>query len=188
VNASAQSGDATARARSRRRHRAAVARQLMARAPHALDAIDWEALDVAPAWLAWEAPQLEALQIQVGALALAPQLRLWIDTARLGAAAHALGARLLHALLALPEGEMLPRDVMPAPRIERADQVAPSLRACGAGVLLAALPSAALRQAAAATMTPAQPSPMAGALARSLVARAMQLTAQLAPAQRQETA
>lgn len=165
-----------------------MAQQLLDGAPHALDAIDWEALDGAPEWLAWDAARLQALQLQVGALVLAPQLRLWIDTARLAAAARALGAPLLHALLALPDGEMLPRDAMPAPRIERAEQVAPSLRGCGAGVLLAALPASALRRAAALLMTPTQPSTMAGALARSLVARAMQLAAQLAPTQQQETA
>jgi len=55
-------------------------------------------------------------------------------------------------------------------------------------VLLAALPSGELRQAAALLLTPTRPSPMAGALARSLVARAMQLAAQLAPSDEQEVA
>ncbi|HEX6018727.1 MAG TPA: hypothetical protein VFZ28_11555 [Burkholderiaceae bacterium] len=188
MNASAHSGAAVARASSRRRQRAALARQLIERAPHALDSVDWDTLDDAPEWMAWDAARLDALQQQVGALMLAPELRLWIDAARIAAATRALGAPLLHGLMALPDAEMLPRDVAPAPRIERADQVAPSLCTCGAGVLLAALPSGSLRQAAALLLTPTQPSPMAGALARSLVARAMQLAARLAPRQQQETA
>jgi len=166
-----------ARAGARRRQRARLAEQLIARAPHAIHALDWDALDAAPEWMAWSAAPLEALQLQVGALVLAPDIRLWIDAPRLSAAERALGSPLLHALLALPDGEMLPRDVTPAPRIERAEQVAPSLRACGAGVLLAAVPAGALRQAATLLLTPTRPSPMAGALARSLVARAAQLAA-----------
>lgn len=188
MNTSASSSAPVARASVRRRQRAAVAQQLIARAPHAVDAIDWDTLDAAPEWMAWTGDRLEALQQQVGAIVLAPQLRLWIDAPRLTAATRALGAPLLLALLALPDGEMLPRDVTPSPRIERADQVAPSLGACGAGVLLAALPSGELRQAAALLLTPTRPSPMAGALARSLVARAIQLAAQLAPARDQEVA
>jgi len=181
VSTTASSGAAPQRARARRRQRAAVAAQLIARAPHAVGAIDWETLDGAPEWMACDAERLEALQHQVGALVLAPELRLWIVAPRLSAAQRALGSPLLHALLALPEGEMLPRDVTPAPRIERAQQVAPSLRACGASVLLAALPSGELRQAAALLLAPTRPSPMAGALARSLVVRAQQLAAQLSP-------
>jgi hypothetical protein len=188
VNTSASSGATLARASARRRQRAAVAEQLIARAPHAVDSIDWDTLDGAPEWMAWEASRLEALQQQVGALVLAPELRLWIDAPRLGAALRALGAPVLRALLALPDGEMLPRDVTPAPRIERADQVAPSLRTCGASVLLASLPSGELRQAAALLLAPTRPSPMAGALARSLVVRAMQIAGRPLASKAQETA
>lgn len=184
----ASSSATSARAGVRRRQRAAVAEQLIARAPHAVDAIDWDTLDGAPEWMAWGAEPLAALQHQVGALVLAPEMRLWIDAPRLAAATRVLGAPLLQALLALPDGEMLPRDVTPAPRIERADHVAPSLRACGASVLLASLSGGELRQAAALLLTPTRPSPMAGALARSLVVRAMQLAAQLAPSNPREVA
>src|SRR6185503_3202786 len=68
VNTSASSGATLARASARRRQRAAVAEQLIARAPHAVDSIDWDTLDGAPEWMAWEASRLEALQQQVGAL------------------------------------------------------------------------------------------------------------------------
>ena len=188
MTTSASSSATLARAAVRRRQRAAVAEQLVARAPHVVDTIDWDSLDSAPEWMAWGAEPLEALQQQTGALVLAPELRLWIDAPRLTAAMRALGTPLLHALLALPDGEMLPRDVTPAPRIESADQVVPSLRACGASVLLAALASGALRQAAALLLTPTRPSPMAGALARSLVARAIQLAGLLAPSNPREVA
>ncbi|MCC7285549.1 MAG: hypothetical protein IT503_05150 [Burkholderiaceae bacterium] len=187
MSAEASCSAAASCAAARRRQRAALAQQLIERAPHAVGAVDWDTLDEAADWMAWDSARLDALQQQVGALVMAPQLRLWIDAARLGAASRALGTALLRALLALPDGDMLPRDVTPAPRIERADQVAPALRACGAGVLLAALPSAALRQAAALLLTPTQPSPMAGALARSLVARAMQLATQLTPTEQEPT-
>lgn len=188
MSTSAAPSAGLARASLRRRQRAAVAEQLIARAPHAVDTIDWDVLDGAPEWLAWDGERLEALQHLVGALMLAPELRLWIDAPRLAAATRAIGAPQLQALLTLPGDEMLPRDVIPAPRIERADQVAPALRACGASVLLAALHPGALRQAAALLLAPTRPSPMAGALARSLVARAMQLGAQLAPSNDQEVA
>lgn len=188
MSTSASTSANWARASVRRRQRAAVAEQLIARVPHAVEAIDWNALDGAPEWMAWDAERLEALQHRVGALVLAPELRLWIDAPRLAAATRALGAPMLHALLALPDGEMLPRDVTPAPHIVRADQVAQSLRACGASVLLAALPSAELRQATSLLLTPTRPSPMAGALARSLVARTIQLAAQLASTNPREVA
>ena len=188
MTTSTSSSAVVARAGVRRRHRAAVAAQLIARAPHVVDAIDWDTLDAAPEWMAWDAERLEALQLQVGALLLAPELRLWIDAPRLGAAARALGGPLLQALLSLPDGEVLPRDVAPAPRIDRAEQVVPSLRACGAGVLLAALASGELRQAATTLLTPGRPSMMAGALARSLAAHATQLAAQFAPSNVPEVA
>ena len=174
-----------ARASVRRRHRAAVAEQLMARAPQMVEALDWTGLDAAPEWLGWTPERLDALQLQVGGLLLAPELRLWIDAPRLAAAARALGALTLHALLALRNGEVLPRDVATTPQIERAEQVAPALRAAGASVLLATLPSGELRQAAALLLTPVRPSPMAGALARSLVTHALQL-AQTAASNGQE--
>ncbi|HEU5296752.1 MAG TPA: hypothetical protein VFU71_18365 [Burkholderiaceae bacterium] len=177
-----------ARASVRRRRRAAVAEQLIARAPHAVDTLDWDALNGAPEWMGWGPEPLDALQLQVGALMLAPELRLWIDAPRLAAAMRALGAPMLRALLALPDSEVLPRDVAPAPHIERAEQVAPALRACGAAVLLAALAAGELRQAATLLLTPARPSSMASALARSLVARATHLAAQLAAPNAQEVA
>ncbi len=164
------------RARDRRRHRAAVAAQLMARSPETAATLDWPALDAAPDWMTWPEPRVSTLQARVGALLCAPELRLWIDTPRLAAAARTLGAGFLHALLALPDRQVLPRDVARCPRIDRADQVALLLRAAGAGVLLASLPSG-LRPAAATMVTPSPPSPMAAALASSLVARAQLLAA-----------
>ena len=176
--ATAREGTAP-RARDRRRQRADVAARLMARAPEAAAALDWYALDAAPDWMAWPEPRLAALQAQVGALLCAPELRMWIDAPRLAAAAHALGAAYLRALLALPDAQVLPRDVACYPRVARADEVATLLRAAGAGVLLASLPSGALRLAAAAVLALSPPSPMASALAQSLVKRAQLLAAQI---------
>jgi hypothetical protein len=174
---------ADARARQRRRQRAAVGERLMAHAPAAAAELDWDALDAAPDWLAWPEAQALALQYRVGALLCAPTIRLWIDAPRLAATARAVGAEYLQALLSLPDQQVLPRDLADCPRIDRPEQVAPLLRAAGAAVMLAALPAGPLRRAVASTLAPITASPMAGALAESLVARAQRLAAQpVAPA------
>jgi hypothetical protein len=95
-----------------------------------------------------------------------------------------VGADYLQALLSLPDQQVLPRDLADCPRIDRPEQVAPLLRAAGAGVMLAALPAGSLHRAVASTLAPLTASPMAGALAESLVARAQRLSAQpVAPVQ-----
>jgi len=150
----------------------------MAHAPAAAADLDWDALDAAPDWLAWPEAQALALQYRVGALLCAPTIRLWIDAPRLAAAARVVGAEYLQALLSLPDQQVLPRDLADCPRIDRPEQVAPLLRAAGAAVMLAALPAGPLRRAVASTLAPITASPMAGALAESLVARAQRLAAQ----------
>lgn len=179
---------ADACASQRRRLRAAVGERLMVHAPAAAAELDWDALDAAPAWLAWPEAQAIALQYRVGALLGAPAIRLWIDAPRLAAAARAVGAEYLQALLSLPDPQVLPGDLTECPRIDRPEQVAPLLRAAGAAVMLAALPAGPLRRAVASTLAPITASPMAGALAESLVARAQRLAAQPVASVRQAVA
>jgi len=175
-----RSAATTVDASARRRCRAAVARRLLAAAPDAASALDWDALDGAPAWLALSDAELMMLARQVGAMLCAASIRLWIDGARLGAARTALGAPFLQALLALPDAQVLPRNVAPCPRIDNAEQVAPMLRTSGLGVLLASLPSGPLRRAAAALLG-STASTMASALAHTLVSRAQAMTVRAAP-------
>jgi hypothetical protein len=162
-------------AATRRRNRATLARRLLAAAPDAASSLDWDALDAAPAWLAMSEPELMVLARQVGAVLCAASIRQWIDGARLGAARAALGAPFLQALLAMPDAQVLPRNVAPCPRIDTAEQVAPMLRTSGLGVLLASLPSGPLRRAATALLGSAA-STMAPALAHTLVSRAQTMT------------
>ncbi|HSW22731.1 MAG TPA: hypothetical protein VLJ62_08185, partial [Burkholderiaceae bacterium] len=171
-------------AAARRHRRAAVARRLLAAAPAAAASLDWETLDSAPAWLALSDPELMVLARQVGAMLCAASVRLWIDGARLGAARAALGAPFLHALQALPDTQVLPRNVAPCPRIDTAEQVAPMLRTSGLGVLLASLPNGPLRRAATALLGSTALT-MAAALAQALVSRAQTLTARPAPVRTQ---
>jgi len=161
-------------ARSRRHRRAAVARKLIAAAPDIAPALDWDALDAAPAWLTMADAELMTLARQVGAVLCASTMRLWIDGARLHAARAAVGAPYLQALLAVPEAQLLPRNVAPCPRIDSAEQVAPMLRTSGLAVLIASLPSGGLRRAAVA-MLGTTASSMAQVLAQSLVSRAQAL-------------
>ena len=170
-----RSEPATTDAATRRHRRAAVARRLLAAAPDAAGSLDWETLDTAPTWIALSDTELMVLARQVGAVLCAASVRLWIDGARLGAARTALGGPFLQALLALPDAQVLPRNVAPCPRIDSAEQVAPVLRTSGLGVLLASLPSGPLRRAASALLG-STASAMAPALAQALVSRAQTLT------------
>lgn len=165
---------------ARRRRRATVARKLLSAAPEAAAGLEWDALDTAPAWLALPDTELMVLARQVGAVVCASNMRLWIDGARLAAARAALGAPFMQALLALPEAELLPRNVAPCPMIDGAEQVAAQLRSTGLAVLLASLASGSLRRAAGAALG-TQASSMAQVLAHSLVARAQKLGAPRAP-------
>jgi len=171
-------------AATRRQRRAAVARRLLAAAPDVAASLDWETLDSAPAWLALSDAELMVLARQVGAMLCATSVRLWIDGARLGAARAALGAPFLQALQALPDAQLLPRNVAPCPRIDAAEQVAPMLRTSGLGVLLASLPNGPLRRAATALLG-STASTMAAALAHALVSRAQTLATRQAPVRSQ---
>ena len=160
-----------------RRRRAALARRLVASAPDVVAALDWDALDRAPDWLALPDDDLLALQRQVGALLCVAEMRLWIDGARLAAARATLGEPYLRALLAQPATPATPLDSAVGPRIELPGQVGALLQLAGASVLLASLTHGPLRRAASAALAPAVASTLARELARSLVARAQSLAA-----------
>ncbi|HSW05252.1 hypothetical protein [Aquabacterium sp.] len=159
-----------AAASEQRRHRAAVAQRLVDLAPAAVDVLDWDALDQAPAWLSLpEAAQL-ILQARIGALLYAPELRLWIDGPRLAAARALLGDAVLDDLLTQPEAAM-PRGLVRSPRIDHAGEVAAQLRSAGLAVLLAAMPPGLLRAIVIAATGATAASAMSAALAASLIAR-----------------
>lgn len=164
-----------AAAAERRAHRARVARRLVRCAPAAVAALDWDALERAPDWLALSDVELATLQARIGAVLCAGVLRLWIDGARLAAAREVLGEAYLAALLAEPEAAAIATGLVALPRIDSAAAVGPALQAAGSSVLLAALPHGPLRQAVGAVFTAAVASPMTHELAASLVARAYAL-------------
>jgi hypothetical protein len=161
--------------RQRRHRRAAVAQLLLVGAPAAAGTLDWDALDTAPAWLARTASSLATLQCQVGAVLLAPAMRLWIDSGRLAAARAVLGEGFLRAAL-----DQVDLAAVAAPRIASASQVGAALQSAGAAVLLATLP-AVLRGPAAGAMTPPAGVTIAESTAQAVVARALSLAAETTP-------
>jgi hypothetical protein len=161
--------------RERRHRRAAMAARLLQSGVEDLAAIDWDALDAAPAWLALPAAELATLQRQVGALVYAAQIRLWIDGARLAAARAALGEPYLDALLAQPDLHAFPADAGAHPPAATADKVPVRLQVAGAAVMLASLPQGALRRVVSAAMAPTAAAAMVSDQAQSLIARAQTL-------------
>jgi hypothetical protein len=164
--------------RERRRRRAVVAARLLASGADAISAIDWDMLDKAPAWLALPEADLATLQRQVGALAYASEMRLWIDGARLGAARAALSEAFMQALLGQRDLVAFPPDALALPRIDHASKVPTNLQIVGAAVLLASMPQGSMRRVVTAAMAPTAPAPMAAEIAQSLVNRAQALAAQ----------
>jgi hypothetical protein len=164
--------------RERRRRRSAIAARLLASGADAMSAIDWEMLETAPAWLALPDAKLATLQRQIGALLYAPEIRLWIDGARLNAARAVLGDTLMKTLLAHRDLHALPQDTGTRPRIDSAEHVPTHLQVAGASVLLASLPQSALRRAVAAAMAPTAAMAMACEMAQALITRAQSLAAQ----------
>jgi hypothetical protein len=154
-----------------RERRAAVAQRLMDLAPRAVEAIDWDALDAAPDWLALPDASFLILQARLGALLHLPAVRLWIDGPRLAAARVLLGEAVIDDLLSHPEPAMPFGLTLCAP-IGSAAQVGPSLRAAGVSVLLAALPRGALREALCRGLAPVEPSRMTPERAEALIVRA----------------
>ena len=164
--------------RERRRRRSAIATRLLASGADAISAIDWEMLETAPAWLALPDTRLATLQRQIGALLYVPEIRLWIDGARLNAARNLLGETFLQALLAQRDLHAFTPDTGTRPRIDTAEHMPTHLQVAGASVLLASIAQGPLRRAVSAAMAPTAAMPMACEMALSLVARAQSLAAQ----------
>jgi hypothetical protein len=163
--------------RERRRRRSAIATRLLASGADAISAIDWEMLESAPAWLALPDARLATLQRQIGALLYLPEIRLWIDGARLKAARAVLGETFLQTLLAQRDLHAFPQDTGKRPRIDTADHVPTHLQVAGASVLLASIAQGPLRRAVSAAMAPTTALPMPCEMAQSLVARVQALSA-----------
>ena len=156
---------------AQRERRAAIAQRLIDLAPRDVEAIDWDALDAAPDWLALPDASFLILQARLGALLHLPAMRLWIDGPRLAATRVLLGEAVLDDLMSHPESAM-PFGLTPCARIESATQVGPALRATGVSVLLAALPRGPLRDALCRGLAPVEPSRMTPELAETLIVRA----------------
>jgi hypothetical protein len=156
---------------AQRERRAAIAQRLLDLAPAAVGAIDWDALDRAPDWLALPDASFLILQARLGALLHLPAMRLWIDGPRLAATRVLLGEAVLDDLMSHPDSAM-PFGLTPCARIESATQVGPALRATGVSVLLAALPRGPLRDALRRALAPVEPSRMTPELAETLIVRA----------------
>jgi hypothetical protein len=160
-----------------RRRRAAIAERLLARSPTEAAALDWDALDQAPDWLALPEQEFAALQCRVGAILHAPNMRLWIDGARIAAARAAVGEQFLRQLLADSTGPSLPRALSMRRRIDAAAHVGLALAGAGAAVLLAALPPGPLRDAATAILAPSEPAEIHPQLAQATLSRVRALAA-----------
>ena len=165
---------------SKRRQRAAFAQRLLSKAPDSAALLDWDSLDHAPAWLGLPETELTTFQCQVGAVLHAPALRLWIDGPRLGSARLVLGDAFLQALLAQPDSAAIPIDLVGCPRIDSPSLVGALLKAAGASVLLASMPHGSVRRVAGAALAPTNASPIAQALAQSLVSQAQALASKVA--------
>jgi len=139
-------------ARERHRRRGAIAARLLDAAPDAAAALDWDALDRGPAWLAAPDTDLALEQRRIGAALNAAAIRLWIDRRRLAAARSAVGDAFLRALLADSSVRETARHSVVENSATTGDgfsDVAEWLRRCGAAVQAAAISDTPLGQAAA---------------------------------------
>ena len=161
----------------RRRHRADVARQLMAEVPQAARALDWPTLAEAPAWLTLSRNAQRLFARRVGSVLAAPALRLWIAAPQIAAAQAARGEDWWKALMARPDWPALPPQLSPWPEGAATDPagVAAVLHEAGAAVLLATLPHGALRHAASQLLSPAAALLMPRAAAEALLRTTLEI-------------
>ena len=164
--------------RTRRAHRAAVARTLidgpLASAPEAAG-VDWRQLGELPGWCLWPAaPRLRLVRV-VGALFAAPGMRLWIDGRRLEVARALIGRATLARVMtchALP---------MQAPAVPPAGDLQRLFDSTGRAVLLGSLAATWMRGVAAPLLPPvdARTALCPAAIARPLVDQALALVAEI---------
>jgi hypothetical protein len=134
----------------RHRRRGAVAARLLDAAPDAAAALDWDALDRAPAWLAVSDAELALEQRRIGVVLNKVAIRLWIDRRRLAAARSAVGEAFLRAALADGTAPDAARDRgIEVSSIAGDGDVGEWLRQAGAAVQVAAMSDSELRHAVA---------------------------------------
>jgi hypothetical protein len=130
----------------RHRRRGAIARRLLDAAPDAAAALDWDALDRGPAWLAVADTELAVEQRRIGATLNTAVIRLWIDRRKLAEARTAVGDAFLRTLLAAPAAPDVARHAVIA--ADGCSDIAEWLRQAGAAVQAAALSDSPLGKAA----------------------------------------
>lgn len=138
--------------------RARVARCLLDDAPAEARSLTWAQLDAAPAWLALERAELQALALRCGSVLAAPALRLWISGPLRELARSTLGVPWWRALRNMADWPRLP-DGLPASLADWPDVTTPhglgqQFTEAGAAVLLAGLPHGSLRHAASRRLGP----------------------------------
>lgn len=131
----------------RHRRRGAIAARLLDAAPDAAAALDWDALDRGPAWLAVPDTELALEQRRIGAVLHTAAIRLLIDRRKLAAARTAVGDAFLRALFADSAGPDVARQATIG--VDRVSDVAEWLRQAGAAVQAAAICDGPLGHAAA---------------------------------------
>ena len=166
----------------RHRRRGAIAARLLEAAPDAAAALDWDALDRAPAWLAVSDPDLALDQRRIGAVFNTVEIRLWIDRRKLAAARTAVGDAFLRALLADCAAPDVSCHTVTAG--DGGSDVAEWLRQAGAAVQAAAICDSPLRHAAEIALCghAGDALPLPAEAARSLVEHARRIGATLAAA------
>ncbi|MFL6699998.1 MAG: hypothetical protein ACJ8GJ_22740 [Vitreoscilla sp.] len=164
--------------RTRRAHRAAVARAILegplAGAPEAAG-VDWAELAELPGWCLWPAGTRLRLVRVVGALFAAPGMRLWIDGRRIEIARTLIGTATLARVMACPT---LP---MQAPAVPPAGDLQRLFDGAGRAVLLGSLGAAWMRAVAGPLlpMVDARSALCPPAIARPLVEQALALVAEI---------
>jgi hypothetical protein len=163
----------------RHRRRGATAARLLGAAPDAAAALDWDALDRAPAWLAVPDAELAMEQRRIGAVLHTAAIRLWIDRRKLAAARAAVGDAFLRALLADSAAPEVARHTAIAR--DACSDVAEWLRQAGAAVQAAAISDSPLGQAAGIALCGRADGalPMPAEAARGLIEHARRIGATL---------
>ncbi|MCK9689528.1 hypothetical protein [Scleromatobacter humisilvae] len=164
--------------RTRRAHRAAVARTLLdgplASAPEAV-AVEWRQLGELPDWCLWPADARLRLVRVTGALFAAPGMRLWIDGRRIEIARTLIGTATLARVMACPA---LP---IQAPAVPPSGDLQRLFDGSGRAVLLGSLGAAWMRGVAGPLLPAAEARatlcPLA--IARPLVGQALALVAEI---------
>lgn len=164
--------------RSRRAHRAAVARAILdgpfAAGPETAG-VDWRQLAELPDWCLWPNDARLRLVRVTGALFAAPGMRLWIDGRRLEVARALIGSATLARVMACPA---LP---MQAPAVPPSGDLQRLFDSTGRAVLLGSLTATWMRGVAAPLLPPvdARTALCPAAIARPLVDQALALVAEI---------